>query len=96
MAKAGLLESVRGADGGYRLAVPYHELSVGTVVDAIGERPTTALAGEPCSAADRHAKCADECTCYVQGALEDVQAKVMQFLETIPLSEVLAESPVTA
>jgi len=99
MAKAGLLESVRGADGGYRLAVPYHELSVGSVVDAIGERPTTAIGGDeksPCSAAERHAQCADECTCYVQGALEDVQTKVMEFLETLPLSEVLAESPVTA
>lgn len=87
MVRAELLESVQGANGGYRLARPFAELSVGCVVDAIGERPANAVP---------HSQCADECTCYVQTALEDVQSKVMAYLESLPLQEVLAESPVTA
>ena len=84
LARSGLLESVQGAGGGYRLARPFGELTVGAVVDATGERPVP----RP----DRHAQCAEVCVCYVQCALEDVQTRVMDYLDSLPLCEVLTES----
>lgn len=37
MRRAGLVESVRGAQGGYRLAKPLADISLGQILEAVGE-----------------------------------------------------------
>ncbi len=37
MRRAGLVESIRGAQGGYRLARPPAEISLGQILEAVGE-----------------------------------------------------------
>ena len=89
MARAGLVESIQGARGGYRLTRRFRDLSVGSVVDAMGERP------EP--APPTYGDCDDdECCCCVQHALEDVQRRVMDYLDTLRLDELLVDEPAGA
>lgn len=86
MVKAGLVESIQGARGGYRLTRAFEDLSVGCVVSAMKDLPTVKPAVDP-----SHAACADDCTCYVETVLEDVQLRVMDYLKTLRLDELLAE-----
>ncbi len=37
MRRAGLVKSVRGAQGGYQLAHPPHQISLGQILEAVGE-----------------------------------------------------------
>jgi len=80
---AGLVASTRGAAGGYRLAVPPEEITLGQVMDIIeGNQPSEtgfALSGSPDSAAVR----------VLAQTWQEVQEKEKEMLSSITFAELL-------
>ena len=50
--RAGIVSSVRGAHGGYRLAKPPAQISLGQILEAVGESASTLPLAEPQQAED--------------------------------------------
>lgn len=104
---AGLLSSKRGVGGGYRLARPPAQISIGEVIRTL-EGPLTPL---PCAvnvqetAADKTAvagrrrdprcTCPDERTCPVRVLMVAVQEQLTALLDGRSLEDILREVPVT-
>lgn len=86
--KAGVIESVRGAGGGYRLAHPPEEISVGAVLRALeGDlNPVDCSAiigaGEPCAAEE---------TCVTKYVWQKISESINQTVDEIFLSDLLKE-----
>ncbi|MEU1242644.1 Rrf2 family transcriptional regulator [Micromonospora parva] len=78
--RAGLLHSHRGADGGYALTRPPHEITVGDVLRAVGGSLTT-VRGLPAERADYHG---------VAAGLTDVWLAVHGAIATVVDSTTLA------
>ncbi len=82
--RAGLVDSVRGRSGGYRLARPAHDITVAEVMSAVAE--TTSMtrcgvdAGEPCLAGKR---------CLTHGLWDALGAHIDQFLSAITVQQVI-------
>ena len=83
----GLVDSVRGAGGGYRLAKPAEEISVGSVLrslegnlDAV-ECP--AIEGNPCNGAD---------ACVTKFVWKRINDAISQAVDGIMISELAEES----
>jgi Rrf2 family protein len=84
--KAGIVTSVRGPAGGYRLARPAEEISFGNVMRVM-EGP---LALVPCASVHFYAKCGDchdEATCAIRRVLAEVRGKTAGILEGTSLAE---------
>ena len=104
---AGLLSSKRGVGGGYRLARPPAQISIGEVIRTL-EGPLTPL---PCAvnvqetASDKAAAsgrrrdprctCPDERTCPVRVLMVAVQEQLTALLDGRSLEDILREVPVT-
>jgi FeS assembly SUF system regulator len=83
LARAGLLVSHRGAKGGYGLARRPDEISVGDVIAAIeGPIGITECASE-------EGACEQEPVCPARGGWRRVSRQMREFLEKIPLSELM-------
>ena len=83
LARAGLLASQRGAKGGYSLAYQPEEISVGDVIEALeGPIGITECASSPGS-------CEHEPTCPVRARWQEISGAVRNFLEEIPLTDLL-------
>ena len=89
LARAGLLVSQRGAQGGYSLARPPKEISAADIIDAL-EGP---IAITECSAADLHA-CMHENHCSVSGHWHRINSAIREALENVSLLEMSRPSPV--
>lgn len=83
LAKASLVNSTRGAQGGYRLARDAHEISAADVIDAL-EGPVSIT---DCSASDRH--CDFEDSCNVGGAWQRINVAIRRALDDISLADLL-------
>lgn len=83
LAKSGLVDSARGAQGGYRLARDAREISAADVIDAL-EGPVSIT---DCSAHDRH--CDLEATCSVGGTWQRINRAIRQALDEISLADLL-------
>lgn len=81
LAKAGLVTSTRGAQGGYALARTADTITAAEVIDAL-EGPVALTA---CSQADGH--CDLESTCLVGGAWQRVNVAIRQALGEISLAQ---------
>ena len=79
LARAALVESVRGADGGYRLARSPRAISAAEILDAL-EGP---VAITECSTAESH--CELEPMCHVGGAWQKINSALRVALEDISL-----------
>jgi FeS assembly SUF system regulator len=79
LARAALVESVRGADGGYRLARSPRAISAAESLDAL-EGP---VAITECSTAESH--CELESMCHVGGAWQKINNALRVALEDISL-----------
>ena len=89
LAKADLVQSTRGAQGGYRLARPASEISAAEIIDAL-EGP---LQITECSASDHDCGLADVCS--VGTAWQRINVAIRNALQDISLSELqLAKPPV--
>jgi len=79
--RAGLVESVRGLHGGYRLARPARQISAAAILDAL-EGP---LALTECS--DSHGQCDIRSSCAVGGSWQRINQAIRQSLEEVSLAE---------
>ena len=89
LARAGLVISTRGANGGYELARPAHEISAASVIDAL-EGPVSIT---ECSATDSN--CDFEDVCNVGNAWQRINVAIRRALEDVNLIDLTrANSPV--
>ena len=84
--RAGLLESVRGAQGGYLLARRPQAISVGDVFRAV----EGSLMSLDCMRDD--ACCDREATCATRSVWEGVSARLRETLDGITLADVLTDT----
>lgn len=83
LSQAGLVESFRGVNGGYRLARPAQQISLAEIVVAM-EGP---IGVTDCSLADR--RCDLESSCGVRGSWRQVSDVLAGALRSIRLSDML-------
>jgi FeS assembly SUF system regulator len=89
LARAGLVSSTRGANGGYRLALAPEEISAANVIDAL-EGPVSIT---ECSATDSH--CDFEANCNVGSAWQRINVAIRSALDEVTLVDLQrANSPV--
>lgn len=85
LGKEEILQSVRGASGGYRLARDPREVSVAEIILTLeGPISITECSGES------DTLCALECSCPVSSTLQRVNRAVIDALEGISISDVAA------
>lgn len=90
LARAGLVTSVRGANGGYRLARAPGEISAAHVIDAL-EGPVSIT---ECSASD--GRCEHEGVCSVGGAWRQINIAIRRALDDVSLLDLLRSNPAAA
>jgi Rrf2 family transcriptional regulator, iron-sulfur cluster assembly transcription factor len=83
--RQGLVESVRGPGGGYRLARPAGEISVACVIAAVNEDVDATRCG---GARDCH----DGGRCLTHDLWEDLTRHIQNFLKSVTLAELCARS----
>lgn len=81
---AGLLESKRGAGGGYRLIKPPEEVTLARIVRII-EGPLAPLS---CVSQMAHVKCPEQNTCRLYSVMLDVRNAIAEVLEGVTLADV--------
>jgi Rrf2 family protein len=86
LSQNGLLHSVRGANGGYRLAVPVDRVSLARVVEAI-EGPVR-LVRCVTHSDDGHSHCELVSTCPVRGPVVKIHHHLERFLESLTVADV--------
>ena len=84
MSRAGLVNSVRGAQGGYTLSRAPHTITAAQIIDAL-EGP---VALTECSTDDGH--CELEAVCNVGGAWQKINVAIRRALEDITLDQLLS------
>jgi Rrf2 family protein len=91
LAKGELVRSVRGAKGGYRLAMPASEMTLAMLITAIeGPVQLVECASHRVSDDPNALSCRLERSCPVRGAARKVDAKLRAVLEEITLADMLA------
>lgn len=88
---AGILSSRKGKGGGYFLARPPEEISMGQVVRVLGGP----LAPVPCVSVMAYQKCMechDEATCGIRLVMKDVRDAIATILDNTSLKEALNRS----
>lgn len=89
LARASLVTSTRGANGGYRLAGSPQNISAARIIDAL-EGPVSIT---ECSSSD--GLCAHESVCSVGGAWRRINIAIRRALDDVTLSDLLrSHSPV--
>jgi len=89
LARAKLVTSTRGANGGYRLARPPQQISAADVIDAL-EGPVSIT---ECSSSD--SDCEHEGVCSVGGAWQRINVAIRRALQDVTLNDLLrSNSPV--
>lgn len=87
LARAGLVESFRGANGGYRLARPAAQIALIDVVEAIeGPLGMTECSGD-------HSNCELESHCGVAGQWRYVNDIIAGALRSVSLAEMVQQQP---
>jgi len=87
LARAGLVDSFRGSNGGYRLARPAESISVIEIVEAIeGRVGVTECSGE-------HSSCELEAHCGVRGNWRHINDVVADALRAVSLAQMLGAPP---
>jgi Rrf2 family protein len=87
LAKKRLIVSHNGPKGGYLLARPSHEITVGQVVRAV-EGPVRIVS---CLTSD---DCPQYARCNLRRPVEKIQTSISRMLDTMSLAELGEESPV--
>ena len=87
LTRAGLVSSVRGAAGGYRLTRPATEISAAAILDAL-EGPVTLT---ECS--DTASRCRFESVCTVASAWQRINHAIRRSLEDVSLADLRDGNP---
>ena len=77
--RAGLVESVRGAQGGYTLALPPEEITIGRIITAV-EGPIALVEGQSCVRAGH---------CVTRQIWEEVRDSINSVLNNISLADLM-------
>jgi Rrf2 family transcriptional regulator, iron-sulfur cluster assembly transcription factor len=87
--KAGIVNGIRGAQGGYMLAIPAEELSVGAILRALeGD-----LNPVDCSEVNQgEASCSSSDSCVTKYVWKRISDSINEAVDSIMLSELVAES----
>ena len=85
--KAGLVTSVRGAQGGYRLAKPAGEISVGDVLRALEGSIEAVSCG-----VENNANCLGKDLCVARYVWEKVNKSIQETVDSIMISQLVEES----
>lgn len=89
LARAGLLNSIRGSHGGYQLSRPARQITAASVIDAL-EGPVSIT---ECSGSDSH--CDFESVCNVGSAWQRINIAIRRALDDISLDDLLRSSSST-
>ena len=90
--KAGLIDSQRGASGGYRLTRPAEEISVGEVLRALeGELDAVNCPGLK-EAASEEEGCSEAHTCVTKYVWKRINDAIAQAVDSIMLDQLVRES----
>lgn len=84
--RAGLLESVRGAGGGYRLAQPVSDIRIGAIVAAVDEQIKTT----GCKPQDGKGCRGTSARCLTHDLWDELARQIEIFLNTVTLEDVIA------
>lgn len=90
LARAGFVESVKGARGGYSLRRPIDSLSVGEVLETV-DGPLLIV---PCC--DGSDTCRQHDTCNIRAPIQRIQEDVRTYIHELPLSAFRTESGIQA
>ena len=85
--KEGLIQSVRGAQGGYRLAKPAEEISVGDVLRA----PEGSIEAVSCGEGNNE-HCQGEDLCVARYVWQEINKSIQETVDSIMLSRLVEES----
>ena len=85
--RAGLVNSVRGAQGGYRLAQPAEEISVGDVLRALEGSIEAVSCGK-----EHNANCLGEDLCVARYVWQKVNKSIQETVDSITISQLVEES----
>jgi Rrf2 family protein len=85
--KAGLVKSIRGAQGGYELAQSPQNITIGSVLRAL----EGSLAPVECVGEDDHAKCSKSEQCVTRIVWEKIRDKVNEVVDSITLADLIEE-----
>ena len=80
----GLVESVRGPGGGYYLARKMDEITVADIIQAVDETMDSTQCGGQGNCLDQHA-------CMTHELWITLNAKILEYLSSIPLSQLVAK-----
>ncbi len=87
LSKSGLIHSVRGVHGGYRLSRTPQEIHLGEVVRALGSVPT------PAEICDRHPGNRTSCVhiedCCIRSAWATLSSTIDSFMEKVKISDLV-------
>ena len=86
--KAGLVVSTRGAQGGYRLARPSSEISVGDVLRIL----EGSLEAAQCPGNDETQSCEREDICVTKYVWKRINDSITEAVDTLMLSQLIEES----
>jgi Rrf2 family cysteine metabolism transcriptional repressor len=86
--KAGLLESKRGAGGGYRLIKSPDEITFAKIVRTI-DGPLAPLS---CVSKTAHVKCPEQSSCGLYSVMLEVRNAIADVLESVTLADVCRRS----
>ncbi len=95
LGSAGLVESVRGAKGGYRLARDPAEISLSTLIEAIDGPVRFVTCADDEGHAGLNAVCERADECAIQRPLHRVHEAFCDFLRTISVAEIANDSAAT-
>ena len=87
--EAGLIRSVRGQHGGYALAKPADQITLGRIVRII-DGPLAPIACASVSFYRRCKDCKDEATCLVRRSMREVRDAASEILDHTTLASALA------
>ncbi|HET9150594.1 MAG TPA: Rrf2 family transcriptional regulator [Gemmatimonadales bacterium] len=88
--RAGLVESVRGARGGYRLARPAHAISVRDVMTASEHQTFEVNCATHPVDADR---CGSGTSCSIRPVWQALQRRIDDLLESISVADLMKQEP---
>jgi len=83
LSKAGLLNAVKGVQGGYELNASLADLELGDVISALDKQPRSQMQGHTILCAFP--------SCYVQGMVREVERKAINYLHEMNLNDLLTE-----
>ena len=83
MRRQGLVSSVRGPGGGYKLAKNYADISVAEIINAVDEQIDATQCGG-------HENCRDEGRCMTHDLWATLNSKILDYLAGVSLADMVA------